>query len=651
MAAPIAAMLIKGTVGRFFKQDVPHAVREAKELAGSVPYYQEFLGALQGAKSIPDLYEAIVQQSSGYFGGSAPRAVGVQYGYPTELGGPGTFPPELAKELTAKGWLVPSKADPNAMGAAVIGRPLGIINAPTLTVEGFREVARRAPNLLVTSAQLGVTPSMLDPVNKAVRDVIGGKMAEFGFREDIRPILPAFSRTAGVVVTEDDVVRAARRAREGGVDTGAPAFADLLRQAERERAAEENKRAAGEEPSVWSGFQDRPTGAMVGFPEMPEIAHEDVFKPASQAGFAFVPGVGWQDTKTGDVLKPAPPLPPPVPFSEPSTAALPPPTPPPAPGPRPDEQPNAPSMQRGGTVPSTGLYRLHEGERVVPAQRQMDERDVPGASEWKPPAPYFLPPQGGQFWPGMIEPPVMREDMLRPEVPRRFGPWPHDEKGGETEPTERVPSSGLGASATPEGRWYLDPKAGRPFEAGSNPEPSLAWRLVFDADQLQKAWERRAKDGDPLLVPHNFLARQDWPTIAERARITQYVAPDLAVEAARAFGSSVAHRETVQDEPLPQSPEGTRVPGALGTVPMERSPGAFTTRRTIGVQDSRLGSGEHQIPLAVPGNERATQEVGGYETDAQSRPISGRRFPGRKPTREEVERAILFEIRRRQQVP
>ena len=186
--------------------------------------------------------------------------------------------------------------------------------------------------------------------------------------------------------------------------------------------------------------------------------------------------------------------------------------PPPLSGTKP---PPPPSLQQGGLVPRTGVYRLHEGEVVVPA-------DAEGA-------------------------PRARSEPM------------------------------------PEGRWYLHPRRGVPFEAGSNPEPGRVWRLAFNAEQLYDAWSRRGKDGFPLLVPASVTTRRDWPQVAERARRTQYmgvhpavllaraVAPDEmpgqveGLEADQRFGEGVWEERTGLRNPPP-------VPQPEPTPPMRQMP-------------------------------------------------------------------------------
>jgi len=131
----------------------------------------------------------------------------------------------------------------------------------------------------------------------------------------------------------------------------------------------------------------------------------------------------------------------------------------------------------------------------------------------------------------------------------------------------------------PEGRWYLDPKRGTPFEAGSNPEPDRAWRLAFNAEQLYEAWSRRGKDGHPLLVPASVLDRQDWPAVMERARRTQYETVHPAVALARSAPpvTEEEYREAHRAEPLEtgglgRSPRLLKIPRLMRATPIEDEP-------------------------------------------------------------------------------
>jgi len=128
----------------------------------------------------------------------------------------------------------------------------------------------------------------------------------------------------------------------------------------------------------------------------------------------------------------------------------------------------------------------------------------------------------------------------------------------------------------PEGRWYLDPKKGVPFEAATNPEPDRAWRLVFDAAQLRDAWDKRGKDGHPLLVPPSLLDRTDWPAVAERARRSQYELVHPAVAMARSAPpvTEEEYREAHRGEPFDSSglerlPYMLKVPSIMRATPTD----------------------------------------------------------------------------------
>lgn len=204
-----------------------------------------------------------------------------------------------------------------------------------------------------------------------------------------------------------------------------------------------------------------------------------------------------------------------------------------------------PSLQEGGTIPTTGLYRLHEGETVVPAQEDPDP-DLLDAwirfkhgegreGTWN----RFQPQLEGGEYHGIDELPpanVMRDVISGYEAVRRGSRRPplmeRDDVGDELTPEEM--DEAIDKQSAPEGRWYLHPTRGVPFEAKGNPEPGRVWRLAFNAPQLYEAWEKRGKDGWPLLVPASVTERRDWPRVLERARRTQYEGVHPAVLLARA---------------------------------------------------------------------------------------------------------------------
>ena len=260
-----------------------------------------------------------------------------------------------------------------------------------------------------------------------------------------------------------------------------------------------------------------------------------------------------------------------------------PPPPPPEPPP-----PDYPSLQGGGRVPTTGLYRLHAGERVVPADSE---------NRW------FLSPRRGLYQSEVVfDPendyslmPVEREgdDALARELTDREARWAagerviavpealyrelrpgfepkverlrvdqHERKHGESwepwRPGFLPPEEAEPAQEIPEGTWYLDPKRGVPFEGATNPEPRRVWRLAFDADQLHEAWGKRGKEGWPLLVPPSVLTREDWPRVVEQARRTQYEAVHPAVLLARSVPIEESGAMDVAPWPEPSAGDEAR---------------------------------------------------------------------------------------------
>ena len=229
------------------------------------------------------------------------------------------------------------------------------------------------------------------------------------------------------------------------------------------------------------------------------------------------------------------------------------------------------SFQAGGRVPQTGLYRLHAGETVIPAEHEQSETIQDDAGRWINVYGRETP-KAGQPLPRRY--PFERDSYTSSEEAEAAARRRSDLEGRERQGQQEPP---------PEGRYYLDPKRGMPFEATGNPEPRRVWRLAFDADQLHEAWQRRGKDGWPLLVPASVLEREDWPRVIERARRTQYERVHPAVLLARSVPIAESEAMDLAPYPNPSLEEEARferqmpdapVPEPERPGPMRKMPGS-----------------------------------------------------------------------------
>ena len=176
-AAPLLKMFLGSESLGLFKKDVPHAVREQLEANRALQSAGGLAQSVMDTGSVADIYKMLTHNTSGYLGGSSRIAVGTQFGYPKESGGPGVLPDDLITDMLAKGQIIPRRGlTPEQIMAEsrtpVIGEQQNILNASTVTPEGFARLMKEHPELLVASTQAGVTPGKLTAGNDAVANAI-----------------------------------------------------------------------------------------------------------------------------------------------------------------------------------------------------------------------------------------------------------------------------------------------------------------------------------------------------------------------------------------------------------------------------------------------------------------------------------------------
>lgn len=534
---PIAGLVKQNILEAF---GLSHKQREALETRETGGMVTNLIKQIQGTKTAGELYEVLRAWSTPLVGGATqnndPRLQGLD--------------PTTKVNVMAKG---PAGPDWDYLG--LYGS--GALNPAAPTPEQFFDRVLKNPNELQVQVQAGVKPELIAPMNTAILNSLREQIAEVRVRDMVRPNLLAFSRMAGVIVTEDDVVNALRQT--GGV-MDSPDFPEILRQSERVGAGNlATTQAMADQPFLVPANQEKKSqlyaigqlqpdrGPDV---DSPEYAYQRQVQdaggtyeqryPAVEAGYSFKPGVGWV-APDGTVALATGALPAPEPFVEPAPVPQPPSTATPASGPTTDANgaplpsagqsnippgsPLAPDeplqplgiMHEGGVVPRTGPYILAKGETVIPAGRG-------GLNSWN---------IEGYLLPSTTEPlPTLKHPGMY---------WIQDEENQwhVVDPRDYEPAPAGGQDGYDQEAYYLDPKRGVPFAKGKNPDPSKTWRLVFDPDELPEAWKNRQKDGAPLLVPRSVLGRRDWSDVVEQARQSQYVAVHPAVLLAREMPQSV----------------------------------------------------------------------------------------------------------------
>ena len=130
--------------GMFEKPDVPHAVREARELGRHAQQAGGFVGEIGSAQDFDQLYKTLLAHQTGYVGGTSPQAVSISF--------PGA-PGYLGLYQTPEPW----------------------------SSERFFQEVRTRPQDLYAMVQAGVTPASLDPLNIGIANAIRAKVAELDY--------------------------------------------------------------------------------------------------------------------------------------------------------------------------------------------------------------------------------------------------------------------------------------------------------------------------------------------------------------------------------------------------------------------------------------------------------------------------------------
>ena len=142
------------------KPDIPHEVRESRELARHAGQTRGFIGEIAGARDFDALYKSLLAHQTGYVGGTAPQATNVGFA-PSEFGpawsylglyGGGTDLASNRAILEGQGQHIP-------------------------TMEEFFQRVRQDPGLHA-GVQAGVSPGMLTPLNASIVNVLRAKVRQ-----------------------------------------------------------------------------------------------------------------------------------------------------------------------------------------------------------------------------------------------------------------------------------------------------------------------------------------------------------------------------------------------------------------------------------------------------------------------------------------
>ncbi len=184
------------------------------------------------------------------------------------------------------------------------------------------------------------------------------------------------------------------------------------------------------------------------------------------------------------------------------------------------------------------------------------------------------------------------------------------------------------------GKWPGDESATKTVQRGSKRSlDALAAERRPVLEQVQKARKQEAEFHPFPRLERAAQSVQDWFTPSRSV-------PESVMNLDPSTPSPVSPTAT---KPAPRYPQGPPTPQA-GLI--DRPEGGHSSRIMIGIDDPRLGPGESEIPLLVPGNELAGREVFASETDDQGNPIpGGKRFGKREATKEEVERAYQWALK------
>ncbi len=204
IGAAVGALLM--IAGGLFggKPQLTHAQREAREVARVGGTVQGMIGEIQATSSLDALWDTLVRWQSGYVGGTSPVAVSVSLYVGVDRENALTlemFAPRARQALNALEALVADGsiilptgktnyaeavgADPARIGSAGFQVNVGVgkpnVYYPVFTKAGFFKQFQSNPGRLFIGTQAGVTPSMLDPINTAVRNTILNQLDRLGF--------------------------------------------------------------------------------------------------------------------------------------------------------------------------------------------------------------------------------------------------------------------------------------------------------------------------------------------------------------------------------------------------------------------------------------------------------------------------------------
>ena len=159
--------------------------------------------------------------------------------------------------------------------------------------------------------------------------------------------------------------------------------------------------------------------------------------------------------------------------------------------------PAVPSLEQGGTITQTGLYRLHRGEQVVPVHHEESETIQREDGKWVNVYGRNIKGTAGQPLPPTYPDEKDAYDSLQEAeaAARRRS----QEEGVRPQSPGELPG-GQSQSAEP---WYVDLKEGRPSQEKPKGEDRTSIRrLAFTMADVQQALE----EGDlPLMVPRATL--------------------------------------------------------------------------------------------------------------------------------------------------
>ena len=527
--------------GLFDKPDVPHEVREARELGRHAQQAGAFVGEIGSAQDFDALYNTLLAHQTGYVGGTSPQAVNISV-----------------------------RGLPDYLGLYQTDKPV--------SQQQFFEEVRRRPQDLYATVQAGVTPASLDPLNIGITRSVQSKLSELDFRAKAAPVLQSINqaRSADQQFTSDDLLDAAKLARDRGIALNSSALVGLLEEARKARPAPVPGPVPTPEPAPSPELPP---------PEPPPDLMQWGGSLQSIHGGGLIPRTGPYQLQGGELVIPRPIV----------KRLM-------------EKRPSTPDYQRGGRVPARGVYGLHRDELLVPDMLRYFGRikkpyPTPqyesGGGGMDPPPAYdfgrltfddslglFRDPVTGWTgqWPGQLDvvmglspEPLGREEAIIPP-PTELAPLsvPSMQTGGRVPQTDqyllhqgeeviprdvadalrrgqiqpeeafeepryeqriagipgREPLSrealakrGVGLleerTILPPERWYVHSREGAPFQAKANSDPANIWRLATDARQVREALD----EGDPVIaVPPDVLRmpiHRAAPLI-ERARVAQY---------------------------------------------------------------------------------------------------------------------------------